>query len=78
MKIKVLLLAATFCLTALPGASQASACTEAMQHVQNELNELNAAYASGNQKAIANALRDYFNAVEGANTVCEHDWIGLD
>jgi|GEM_PF-3806666 len=76
MKTKVLLLAATFCLTALPGTSQAITCAEAMQNIQNELNDLNAAYASGNPKAIDMAMRNYFAAIRGANTVCEYAWIG--
>ena len=76
MNFKTMMLLATISLTALPGVSKATPCTDAMQNVQDELNDLNAAYASGNLKAIENALRDYFNAVEGANTVCENSWIG--
>jgi hypothetical protein len=76
MNIKTILLTATISLAVLPGVSYATPCTDAMALVAAELNDLNQAIASGNLKAIFRAQRDYFNAVEGANTVCEHDWIG--
>jgi hypothetical protein len=78
MNLKSILLVVTISLAALPGVSNATACTDAMLAIQNALNDLNEAYASGNQKRIQHFLQAYFNAVEGANTVCENNWIGLE
>jgi len=75
MKIKSFILLATLLAAILPQTSHATMCTDAMATLAIALNELNLALDSGNLKAIDQAQTDYFNAVEGASTACEHGWI---
>ena len=77
MYFKIILLVITLSLTTLPSVSYATDCNEAMQNVQNELDDLNDAIAGGNPKHIDQAQADYFAALGEAAT-CTNDWIGFD